>query len=168
MDTNSQQGNSKFWIIVVVVIAVLLIGSGAYYWFSYRSKVTIGPDGNTMSVGENGTAVKPANFPKNIPVYPDATYDSFTTGPDGSSYGANTADSAEKITAWFNEQLPKNGWTVQIMNPNLISISAGDQVGNINVSTIEGKNKITFSVVPKSSLPENYDQIIEEQKDLLE
>lgn len=170
MDPNTQPkpGGSKIGLIIIIVVVALLIGGGLYYWFGYRTKVVTGPDGYALSVAENGSsAKKPANFPKNIPVYPKATYSSFTTGDEGSSYGASTADSVETVVNWFKTELPKNGWKADAMNANLISISQGDQVGNINVSSLEGKSQITFSVVPKSALPEGYDQTLEEQKSLL-
>jgi len=172
MEPNSQSspgGGSKIWIIIILVIVVILAAGGGFYWWWSKTHSIVTGGGTTLSTAENGgKAVKPANFPKDIPLYPKATYDAYTTSAtDGSGYGATTADSKETVVNWFKTALPKNGWTADAINPELISFKKGDQTGNVSVTLFDGQTRITFSVVPKSALPEGYDQILEEQKELL-
>lgn len=168
MDPNIPKSGSKVWLVVIIVVVVLLAAGGGYYWWTKTHTILTG-GGDTISLAQNGgKAVKPANFPKDMPLYPKADYQSYTvTQGEGSSYAADTTDTPAIVQAWFKEQLPKAGWTIDTLNGNLLSVSNQNSTGMVNVIEFSGKYRITFSVVPKSALSAEDQAILDEQKELL-
>lgn len=170
MDPNTPKtGGSKAWVIIVVILVVLILGAGGYYWWTKtHSYVTAG--GDTISTAENGgKAVKPANFPKDMPLYPKATYASYTVSKEaGSSYGADTSDSQETVMAWFKTEVVKAGWTIDVEVPgHMLSLSKGDLIGSVSCEPLSGQNRISFSEVPKSVYSQEDLDAIQGSKDLL-
>lgn len=64
----------------------------------------------TMSTGEN--AVIPADFPKDVPVYPGAQILAVMsdTSTDARMLQMKSTDDLEKVAAHFREQVPAQGW----------------------------------------------------------
>jgi len=123
-----------------------------------------------MSIAKDGgKAVKPANFPKDMPLYPKATYSSYTVSQDaGSSYGADTSDSQEVVMAWFKTEVLKAGWTIDAeVSGHMLSLSKGDLLGSVNCEPLGGQNRISFSEIPKSMMSQEDLDALQGSKDLL-
>lgn len=72
--------------------------------------------GSVVSIGEQTTI--PQDFPKDVPLYPGATAISNASGAEsGKAKGywlmLNSKDVASKVTAFYETELPKNGWVVE-------------------------------------------------------
>lgn len=69
--------------------------------------------GNKVEVGAGARI--PADFPADVPVYPDATVLSAATMSDEGSRGASlmlsTSDGMDKVAGWYEERLDAGGWT---------------------------------------------------------
>lgn len=137
-----KSSNKTVIIIVVIVVILVILGivgsilsglfakkvaekttesiisgvtNGAVDVDTKNNSVTItGEDGTTTTIGSK----LPNNFPSDIPVYPGATVTSSSvTNGDAesvtSSATLSTSDSLEKVKAYYDGQLSKDGWTQQ-------------------------------------------------------
>lgn len=85
-------------------------------------KVQIDNNGQKITVkGENGETVIggddiPANFPKDVPLYPNAkpstSWSSTAQNNQGVMVSLETSDLKSKVTDFYDKELPKNGWVV--------------------------------------------------------
>jgi hypothetical protein len=75
-------------------------------------------DSKTGAQVNIGTGEIPATFPKDFPVYPGAKVTSSLSGAEaGKNNGYwltfETADTADKVSAFYKTEFAKNGWTVE-------------------------------------------------------
>ena len=78
----------------------------------------------------------PADFPKDIPLYKNATLvisGFYMDDPKlGKSLVFETGDPVDAAIAYYKTQLPANGWTITkpsyIANPNTISVMKGNRM----------------------------------------
>ena len=96
----------------------------------------------TLATAQNQAAkpAMPADFPKDIPLYKNATLVQsgfYMDNPKlGKSLVFETGDSVDVIGAYFKTQLPANGWAITkpsfIANPNTISVMKGNRMVSPN------------------------------------
>jgi hypothetical protein len=125
--TPKSTGIPKWVIIVIVVVAVLyalfyiggmIIGNAVKTKMGLqnvqmsedgKSFAIQGKNGEMMQVGEN--AQLPADFPKNMPIYPGAKIQTSVGSKDGMSVTFLVENTGvEKVRAWYTEELAKTGW----------------------------------------------------------
>jgi len=73
-----------------------------------------GPDG-TMTMTAGDAAVLPADFPKDVPLYPGLKLYMVQTMPDQKAHMVQgfSTDSLDKVAAFCKEKFPAQGWTEQ-------------------------------------------------------
>jgi hypothetical protein len=82
----------------------------------------------------------PADFPKDIPLYKNATLVSSGFYMDDPKLGKSlifeTGDPVDAVITYYKTQLPANGWTVTkppyIANPNTITIMKGSRMAMVS------------------------------------
>ena len=104
-----------------------------------KSLVIIADDGSEVRMGENSGA----KLPSWVPTYPGATIEgSFAAqGPDGSSgsFSFKTSDTADKVTAFYQDQLKTAGFTVTL-------VSSGNQGGMVSGEDTANKRTVIVTV----------------------
>jgi hypothetical protein len=117
--------------------------------------------GAEINVGE---AKIPADFPKDMPIYPGAKPAGTISGNDktkGKGYWLilTTADDMTKVDAYYAKNLPANGWTVdQTMDLGGVSTkkaTKGQLVATVTVSADKDKKEtsIMLTVTPTDETP---------------
>lgn len=124
------KGGIALSALLVIGIVCLLFGFGRMssptLSTSLTSKIISGITGQKIEVDQKGGRFKlgglsfgsglPENFPKDIPVYPQAEVDGFIGGKDGELSGSTTIltskDSAAKIYDYYVKNLEDKGWVV--------------------------------------------------------
>lgn len=112
-------------------------------------------DQGTMQFGKNEV---PADWPKDIAVYPGATVmSSMSMSPESGEKGKmlmlSSTDAIEKVRAYYAAQLAKDGWTVDAtatMGEMVVlgGSKGGDQV-SLQIAGDQGKTMITVATAPK-------------------
>lgn len=157
-----QKNGSVILVVIVVVMVVAAISGGAYYYV--KNKASTREDTGTVLVGEKVT--KPNDFPKNIPIYPNMTYNSFANSVEtGTGYSGITQDSPATVLAWFKPELTKNNWKLEAETADLLSISAPDTVGSISVDD-NGKGGFLLAFSTVSSANADY-ELTKAQQEML-
>ncbi len=104
-----------------------------------QSLVIMADDGSEVKIGADSGA----KLPSWVPAYPGATVEgSFSAqGPDGSSgsFSFKTSDDAEKVTAFYQEQLKAAGYTINV-------VSSGNQGGMVSGEDTNNKRTVIVTV----------------------
>jgi hypothetical protein len=87
--------------------------------------------------GEN--AKIPDGFPKDVPVYPDATVVAGMAGGEGGVVTLKTGDDPDEIVAFYREELRSGGWSLEgEMNlagqRRILQIEKGGRSGAVQIS----------------------------------
>jgi len=100
-----------------------------------------------------GSDKVPADFPKDFPVYHNATVKSYgpilrSTPELGSVLVLQTSDPKTTVLEFYKKELPANGWTVQTFNgaPDTLAGSKGDRRISVNVSESGSGGKHTTEI----------------------
>ncbi len=141
-------------LLIVLGIILGTVGSIIFSKFglNFMKKAVETKTGTEINIGEGKI---PTGFPKNFPLYPGAKVEGNISGAENKAGKGfwlilSSTDTGEKVSAWYEEQLPKNGWNV--LNTMTIGPSAtwqvekGDTQGNVIVGTDE-KTKGTSIVI---------------------
>lgn len=115
------KGLAKAAIIISSLIMLISIISVGFFVYAIQKaakdngvnvnngSVTIqGKDGNSASIG--GNAQIPNGFPSDVPIYKPSEV--VASSKANGSYGVSllTNDSLQKVTDYYNSELPKQGW----------------------------------------------------------
>jgi len=125
-----------------------------------QGTVTVDHDDDTMTVtggGENKFEMKtgkkvelPADFPDDVPVFPDATLVTSVSAPDGIMLSSESTAKPDDVLAFYKKELGSEGWTTEAeMNmggQRMISLSKGDRQVTITASSDEGQTQISLTV----------------------
>lgn len=126
---------------------------------SADNSVTITSDEGTMSFGSTEL---PANFPTDVPLYPQKTltFSHVGSGDDADSASATfeSDDSVDKVSDWYKAQIESNGWTIEATDTwgtgaeKYVNYTAvkGERTLSIGVSFTE-KTLVTVTVYKTSS-----------------
>lgn len=117
--------------------------------------------GAELNVGE---AKIPADFPKDVPIYPGAKPGGTMSGSDkqnGKGYWLvlSTTDDKAKVSAYYAKNLPANGWTadqtVDMGELSIIKATKDTTVTTITVTTDKDKKEtiIMLTVTPSTETP---------------
>lgn len=166
-------------ILVVLGLILGTIGSVIFSKFGLnfmkktvenKTGVTLDAQGKTMTIKDSKTGAEinvgegkiPTGFPKDFPLYPGAKVEGNISGAQNQAGKGfwlimSTADSTNKVTAFYETNLPKNGWTVgSTMNIGPSStweVTKGDITGSVIVAT-DDKTKgtsIVITLAPKET-----------------
>lgn len=66
----------------------------------------------TPAIGDSSSARLPANFPSDIPVYPNAEIVSAPTASESVNLTLLAADTAARVATYYREELKKKGWRI--------------------------------------------------------
>ncbi len=100
----------------------------------------------------------PEDFPGDVPAYPDAdiTFSHVGSGSEAESASASleTNDSVDEVSAWYEKQIPDNGWEIQSTDSwssgpdQYVSYTAtqGDRELSVGISVSEDVTMITIAV----------------------
>jgi hypothetical protein len=90
----------------------------------------------------------PGDFPSDIPVYPGATSDQGLSIPgQGMLVTFNTVAAPSDVVAFYDEELPKRGWTVQAGDSeHRIVAHKGDREASIMIMASGAQTEIGVSV----------------------
>ena len=153
---------------LLVIGAVCLIFSFGRNSFPIRStsltsKILSGITGQNVEINQKGSRFKignlsfgsglPENFPKDIPIYPQAKVDGFISGKDNELSGSTTTlsseDSAAKIYDYYLENLEDKGWSVtpqDLGEIKMISFQKGKRSGVITINPDESQCDILIGL----------------------
>lgn len=156
---NKDKGFSS---IIILIVAVLFVGiAGTGYYFSRKSPATNkGQIIKTQVVKQEiagndkvGDNLKlPANFPKNIPVYPGApiTTINFDGKSEKGGLTQETRDDMVKVAEWYKTEAIKLGWTVEISSADSITFkNKQNLLGHLGLTADSGKTDIEFATYSK-------------------
>lgn len=133
-----KQTNPLVFIGIGCVVLLFLIGAGMSIFFKFFAKKAIEgvienktgvnvtdvekgkmtfTDSKTGAKVDIGSGKVPDNFPKDFPLYPGAKVTSALSGAQsGKNNGfwltMSTADSVDKVSAFYKTQLATGGWTI--------------------------------------------------------
>jgi hypothetical protein len=131
-------------------------------------KVQIDNNGQKITVkGENGETVIggneiPSNFPKDVPLYPNAkpasSWSSSAQNNQGVMVSLETTDLKSKVTDYYDKELPKNGWIIETNSKTadgaMYVIKKNNRDGWITISAdSNGKTTIALIVGEDKNVP---------------
>lgn len=124
---------------------------------SGQSTVTFtGKEGEKLTINSEGGKV-PEDYPKDVPVASGAKVLMSTSannaGQSGTSLVLESADSHDKVLAFYKKGLVDNGWKIEttISQPNVTIIAASKDKRNLSlqIGESDGKTSITQVVASK-------------------
>jgi hypothetical protein len=131
---------------MVILSGIVLAGCGGAETKTAENTAPTKPAGTTPSTtptnattpgGSASTGSLPADFPKDVPVYPGATVVGGATAGAGSGAAFNTSDAPDKVASFYKDELPKNGWSKPI---------ATDMAGMSSIAATKDKRRLGISV----------------------
>ena len=95
----------------------------------------------------------PVNFPPDLPVYPEATFETEgSTGPNSGFVVFSSASPPQQITKYYEENLEKLGWTVAARSNdksgNSFSIFKKDLASTVGIRKDSDKTYLTITFGP--------------------
>ncbi|MGQ9574010.1 MAG: hypothetical protein ACUVUC_01705 [Thermoguttaceae bacterium] len=79
-----------------------------------KVEITIpGEGGKKLQFSAGAAAALPDGFPEDAPIYPGAKLTTSMTLPEGMQVSLQTADAAEKVSAFYKERLKAGGWELK-------------------------------------------------------
>lgn len=169
----------------ILVIIGILIGVAGQLIFSkiglnfmkkgieQKTGITMDTAGKSMTIKDSKTGAEvniggegkiPTGFPTDFPLYPGAKIEGNISGVESQAGKGfwlmlSSTDDAAKVTAYYETNLPKNGWTVgSTMNIGPSStweVTKGDIGGTVIVGADEKTSgtSIVISIAPKEAAP---------------
>lgn len=119
---------------------------------SDKGKVTVKTkEGEEIVMGEGQL---PANFPKDMPIYPGAkpsgSWISTTKEGKGVMVGLETNDGKNKVVSYYRTELPKNGWVIETTTTTddgaIYIVKKNNRSGWVTI-TAEKNGKTTIGIV---------------------
>jgi hypothetical protein len=158
---NSPQksGGGKVVFIILGVVAFLVIAviiGGFFVWnMVIKPNLPVSTDGNdqitfktkegTFSAG----AGLPADFPKDIPLYPKAKAEGHFAG----IVTFSSQDTVQQIGSFFEAQMKAKGWTVEVADlgetMKTLNCAKGERKSSITINQTEGKTDILVGYLQK-------------------
>lgn len=121
----------KKHILLAPALALVLLGAGCT---STNTASTDTSRGAKAPVAAEETVTLPEGFPKDIPVYANATItEAEKTGETDGDLSISTTDSMQTVAAWYDAQLTGAGWKKTAGNEGK-SISAVYEKDGMNLS----------------------------------
>jgi len=159
-------------LLVILGIIMGTIGSVIFSKFGLnfakkaietKTGVTLDAQGKTMTIKDSKTGAEinvgegkiPSGFPKDFSLYPGAKVSGNISGAENKAGKGfwlimTTVDSADKVIAFYEANLPKSGWivenTMNIGTSSTWEVTKGDMTGAVIVAADE-KEKGTSIVI---------------------
>lgn len=93
------------------------------------------------------TGSVPDDFPKDVPLYPGATPGDSLAIPGGAAVAIfNSDDSVETVLAFYEKQLPEQGWSIQNAREGMVSANKGKRTVTVAVEAREAGSEIAVGV----------------------
>lgn len=151
----------KIAIVAIGCVGLLVVVSFIFSKFglNFIKKTVETKTGAEINIGEGKI---PAEFPKDFPLYPGVKVEGNITGTENQAGKGfwlimTTADTTDKVTAFYQTQLPSNGWTVgSTMNIGPSStweVTKADMTATVIVATDEKTKgtRIVITLAPKGT-----------------
>jgi hypothetical protein len=149
-----------FALLLAGVLTAGGCGDSKTYAGPNGEKVTVNKDGGSVEInatGKNGEKVQfsanglalPEDFPKDVPVYPDAKVLSSVKAKEGTMITLQTPVEAEKVEEFYAKELKDKGWTTE----TTVALPQGktfvNKIGKrtLSVSVNKGDNTMIMMVV---------------------
>jgi MFS family permease len=148
-------------IVGIVVACLFVLGlAGRFFWgWGSLYSPAAGPFGSRTPIGNHGVAkIKiggktlsvsqelPADYPKDIPIYPKAQVTGFLAGSDGKVEGSTstftTKNSVDEIAAYYESNLASQGWEVnksELGNMVVFTMKKDGRDGGVTINPRENK-----------------------------
>lgn len=154
-------------VLLVIGIVCMMFGWGRSAsrnrGAGLASRILSGVTGQKVEIDQKGGNFKignlsfgsglPKNFPKDIPIYPDAEIGGFMSGKNNKLSGSTTTltskDSADDIYDYYLTNLEKNGWSVnsnELGEIRTINFQKGQRSGVITISAGESQCDILIAI----------------------
>lgn len=154
-------------VLLVIEIAFMMFGWGRSAsrnrGAGLASKILSGVTGQKIKIDQKGGKFQigdlsfgsglPENFPKDIPIYPDAEVGGFLSGKNNELSGSTTTltskDSADDIYDYYLTNLEKKGWSVSsndLGEVKMINFQKGQRSGVITISGGESQCDILIGI----------------------
>jgi len=105
-----------------------------------------GGDKLQVKAGEN--IALPEDFPKDVPVYPDATLVTSMATPEGVMISSRSSADPGDVLAFYKKELASEGWKLEAemnMGPQrMLTFSKGDRQATVTLSSDEGETQISL------------------------
>ena len=155
---------NKVVLIIIFVLGVLVILTAGGFLVQNKSTETTQKSKESMTNGQNGSKTTfktqegkitisenkvPKSFPPDVTIYKNSKVQSSTEAEDGISVTSTTADSISTVTNFYQEDLAKNGWTVErkdILKDNSL-ITAKKDKRQFILTTKVGHDKSTEIII---------------------
>jgi len=148
-------------LLIVLSIIMGAVGSVVFskLGLNFMKKTVETKTGVEINVGAGKI---PTGFPKDFPLYPGAKVEGNISGAQNETGKGfwlimTTSDATDKVTAFYETNLPKNGWnvgnTMNIGPSSTWEVTKGDMTGAVIVATDE-KTKgtsIVITLAPKET-----------------
>jgi len=168
-------------ILVIISILIGIAGRVIFSKFGFnfmkkavetKTGVSMDASGKTMTIRDQKTGAEinvgqnklPDGFPKDFPLYPNAQIAGNISGTEnkaGKGYWVimTSTDDAAKVTAFYDAELPKAGWTIDntmdIGSSATRTVTKGSMTGTV-IMGAEEKEKgtsIVITIAPKEATP---------------
>ena len=100
-----------------------------------------------------GNVTLPANFPKDLPLYPDAVpFAAMETGGGTTILSLDSDKQAPEVYAFYKEKLPASGWTIEselnVGGQRVLTAIKGDRKAVVQIESTEKGTRIAFLLSP--------------------
>ena len=102
-----------------------------------------------------GNVTLPANFPEDVPLYPDAVpFSAMETGGGTTLLSLDTDKPAPKVYEFYKEKLPASGWKIDnelnVGGQRVLTAIKGDRKAVVQIESTEKGARIGFLLSPVS------------------
>lgn len=161
--------------IAGIVIGILFIAGLAFSIFGFgryssrragmglASKILSSATGQKVKIKDKGDRIQiggmsfgaglPDNFPKDIPIYPQAKVEGFLGGSDGKVSGSTTTltskASAEDVCDYYVDKLEAQGWDVstnELGDLKMVNFGKGSRKGGITINPGDSETSILIGI----------------------
>lgn len=116
-----------------------------------RRGQTVTPDGQVFEAEYGGEAQLPSDFPDDVPIYGAAhPMSSMSSAGRGTIVNLRTAEPPERVFAWYKEQMPAAGWTIESESSerarDLLGLRKGNRVALLVITGVPEFTTILLSL----------------------
>ena len=111
--------------------------------------------GEKFAAQLGGDVTLPANFPKDLPLYPDAVpFAAMETGGGTTIVSLDSDKRAPEVYRFYKEQLPASGWKIEnevnVGGQRVLTTIKGDRKAVVQIESTEKGARIGFMLGPVS------------------
>jgi hypothetical protein len=112
-----------------------------------------GLDGEQVHFADGKPVALPADFPADVTVYPEAIVTMTATGKKEMRVTLNTADSVEKVAAFYEKKLKEDGWKPDnaIKQPQYLEATKKGRSLSVDIKTQAGKTTVCLTIAKEKA-----------------